>query len=121
MIPFSFERAAHISGRSRSPCFQTSSSRSVMPTPVPQVRPAVVRATPGNCTGELIKDLLNSSRPNDLLAPMTGRGTWADACRHLGIDCVSFDIRQGTDACDPESYRGSGTFDFVWLNPPYWR
>ncbi len=27
----------------------------------------------------------------------------------------------GADACDPWSYEGIGTFDFVWLHPPYWR
>jgi hypothetical protein len=34
---------------------------------------------------------------------------------------VSFDIRDGQDACDPKSYEGLGGFDFVWLHPPYWR
>jgi hypothetical protein len=52
---------------------------------------------------------------------MTGSGTCADVCRELRIECVSFDITQGKDACDPTNYAGIGLFDFVWLHPPYWR
>ena len=79
------------------------------------------RRYPGNCSGELIKDLLKYFRPKRVLDPMTGSGTCSDVCRELGIGCQSFDIHQGVDACDPASYEGIGTFDFVWLHPPYWR
>ena len=76
---------------------------------------------PGNCSGELIKDLLRYFKPKRVLDPMTGSGTCADVCRELGIECVSFDISEGKDACDPHVYEALGTFDFVWLHPPYWR
>ena len=76
---------------------------------------------PGNCGGELIKDLLCYFRPKSVLDPMMGSGTCADVCRELGIECTSKDIRFGFDACDPESYRGLPLFDFVWMHPPYWR
>jgi hypothetical protein len=76
---------------------------------------------PGNCSGELIKDLLLYFRPKTLFDPMTGSGTCRDVCDELAIDCLSKDIRFGFDACDPKSYEGIGTFDFVWLHPPYWR
>jgi hypothetical protein len=76
---------------------------------------------PGNCGGELIKDLLRYFKPRRVLDPMTGSGTCRDVCKELGIECVSFDIRDGKDACAAESYEGIGTFDFVWLHPPYWR
>jgi len=79
------------------------------------------RSYPGNCSGELIKDLLKYFRPRRVLDPMTGSGTCADVCRDLGIECVSSDIHQGKDACDPASYRDIESFDFVWLHPPYWR
>ena len=79
------------------------------------------RRYPGNCSGELIKDLLLYFRPLRVLDPMTGSGTCADVCRELGIECVSFDIREGIDACNPQSYIDLGEFDFVWLHPPYWR
>lgn len=76
---------------------------------------------PGNCSGELIKDLLLYFRPKRVLDPMTGSGTCADVCRELGIECVSFDIREGKDASDCRMYEKLGLFDFVWIHPPYWR
>ncbi len=79
------------------------------------------RRYPGNCSGEFIKDLFSYFRPQRVLDPMTGSGTCRDVCTALGIECVSFDLFEGTDACDPASYDGLGEFDFVWLHPPYWR
>jgi SAM-dependent methyltransferase len=79
------------------------------------------RRYPGNCSGELIKDLLTYFPAQRVLDPMTGSGTCADVCRELGIECVSFDLCEGRDACDPATYEYLGQFDFVWLHPPYWR
>jgi len=76
---------------------------------------------PGNCGGQIIKDLLSYFGPERVLDPMTGSGTCTDVCRELGIPCFSGDVRGGFDASDPLSYDGIGTFDFVWLHPPYWR
>lgn len=78
-------------------------------------------AYPGNCSGELIKDLLRYFKPKRVLDPMTGSGTCLDVCRELKIDCRSGDIAAGQDACDLKTYEGIGTFDFVWIHPPYWR
>jgi hypothetical protein len=52
---------------------------------------------------------------------MTGSGTCRDVCDELNILCRSFDIHTGFDACDPKNFKGIGTFDFVWIHPPYWR
>src|SRR5438270_6862120 len=79
------------------------------------------RGYPGNCSGELIKDLLRYFRPGSVLDPMTGGGTCLDVCRELRIPCRSSDLHAGTDACDPRTYAGVGPVDFVWLHPPYWR
>jgi hypothetical protein len=79
------------------------------------------RGYPGNCSGELIKDLLLYFQPTRVLDPMTGSGTCTDVCRELGIECISFDIREGKDACDPQTYKSLGNFDFIWIHPPYWR
>ncbi|MCA9224422.1 MAG: hypothetical protein KDA47_02380, partial [Planctomycetales bacterium] len=79
------------------------------------------RRYPGNCSGELIKDLLNYYQPERVFDPMTGSGTCRDVCRELGVECHSFDIHRGFDACDPANYKDLGTFDFVWIHPPYWR
>ena len=82
------------------------------------------RSYPGNCGGQLIRDLLVYFRATKVFDPMTGSGTCDDVCRELEIPCISRDIRHGFDATNPASYEGtlrSMTFDFVWAHPPYWR
>jgi hypothetical protein len=76
---------------------------------------------PGNCSGELIKDLLRYFQPSLVFDPMTGSGTCKDVCDELGIACVSDDIRFGSDACDAENSPTAIRFDFIWAHPPYWR
>lgn len=78
------------------------------------------RAYPGNCGGNLIKDLLLYFRPGLVMDPMSGSGTCSDVCRELGIPCTAWDIHAGLDACDSEGF-GRDTFDFIWAHPPYWR
>ena len=78
------------------------------------------RSYPGNCGGNLIKDLLRYFKPFSVLDPMSGSGTCRDVCQELGIYCWSSDIHGGRDACDPSQFPRA-TFDFCWLHPPYWR
>ena len=79
------------------------------------------RRYPGNCSGELIKDVLLYFAPDKVLDPMTGSGTCRDVCRELGIPCHALDIRYGQDACNPASFPRATEFPFVWVHPPYWR
>jgi SAM-dependent methyltransferase len=79
------------------------------------------RSYPGNCGGNLIKDLMLYFKPGLVLDPMSGSGTCADVCKELGIPCMSFDIHQGFDACDPREFPSAETFDFIWSHPAYWR
>ena len=76
---------------------------------------------PGNCSGNLIRDLLRYYRPASVWDPMTGSGTCLDVCDGLGIACVSDDLRNGQDACDTDAIPHAAPFDFVWAHPPYWR
>jgi hypothetical protein len=78
------------------------------------------RRWPGNCGGNLIKDLLIYFRPGLVFDPMSGSGTCGDVCAELGIPCLAWDIHQGFDACDSQGYAPE-TFDFIWSHPPYWR
>ena len=79
------------------------------------------RKWPGNCGGNLIKDLLLYFKPGLVFDPMSGSGTCADVFRELGIPCLAWDIHEGFDACDPIHYSAADTFDFVWAHPAYWR
>ena len=79
------------------------------------------RKWPGNCGGNLIKDLLTYFRPGLVFDPMSGSGTCRDVCDEVKIPCIAWDIHQGQDACDPNQFTASGTFDFIWAHPPYGR
>jgi hypothetical protein len=78
------------------------------------------RRYPGNCGGNLIKDLLRYFRPGSVFDPMTGSGTCRDVCDELGVYCYSSDMHQGVDACDATRFP-RGCFEFCWVHPPYWR
>lgn len=85
------------------------------------------RRYPGNCGGNLIKDLLKYFFAQSVFDPMSGSGTCRDVCRELGIECWSSDIHDGFDLCDARQFYGdhplldAGSFDFAWLHPPYFR
>jgi len=78
------------------------------------------RMYPGNCGGNLIRDLLTFYGARSVIDPMTGSGTCRDVCRELQVYCYSSDLHQGVDACDPASFPKQ-CFEFAWLHPPYWR
>src|SRR5262245_3537874 len=71
---------------------------------------------PGNCSGELIKDLLLYFRPRQVFDPMSGSGTCKDVCDELKIDCRSDDIRYGFDACNPRTFPAELRYDFIWVH-----
>jgi hypothetical protein len=73
----------------------------------------------GNCSGLLIRDLLDFYRPGRVLDPMEGSGTCKDVCRELGIPYRGADLRTGFDATNAANFAQLGRFDFVWLHPPY--
>jgi hypothetical protein len=78
------------------------------------------RSYPGNCGGNLIKDLLRYFQPASVFDPMTGSGTCRDVCEELDIYCWSSDLHQNVDACDAARFPRN-CFQFAWIHPPYWR
>lgn len=84
------------------------------------------RAYPGNCGGELIRDLIKYLGAKAIFDPMSGSGTCQDVCRNLGVVCWSGDVHHGFDLCCRQSVLNAASpqtidFDFAWLHPPYWR
>ncbi len=73
----------------------------------------------GNCSGLLIRDLLNYFKPRNLLDPMQGGGTARDVAESLDIRYQGFDLKDDFDAAEPSSFSGLLEFDMVWLHPPY--
>lgn len=86
----------------------------------PEPGPYGDRSYPGNCSGNLIKDLLRYFGPMSVFDPMTGSGTCRDVCSELEIYCYSSDMHQGIDACDTSQFPRN-CFEFAWIHPPYWR
>jgi hypothetical protein len=78
------------------------------------------RSYPGNCGGNLIKDLLKFFNAHSVFDPLTGSGTCRDVCREMGIYCWSSDLHQGVDACDASQFPRD-CFELAWIHPPYWR
>jgi len=78
------------------------------------------RSYPGNCGGNLIKDLLRYFRATSVFDPMTGSGTCRDVCKELGVYCWSSDLHEKLDACDATKFPRN-CFQFCWIHPPYWR
>jgi hypothetical protein len=78
------------------------------------------RAYPGNCGGNLIRDLLHFFNVRSVFDPMTGSGTCRDVCREMGVYCYSSDLHQNIDACDATQFPRE-CFEFAWIHPPYWR
>jgi hypothetical protein len=78
------------------------------------------RNYPGNCGGQLIRDLITFFGAKSVLDPMTGSGTCRDVCKELGVYCWSADIHEGFDACDASRFPRE-CFELCWLHPPYWR
>ena len=72
----------------------------------------------GNCSGYLIKELLDHYKPYKVLDPMEGSGTTGDVCRELKISYTGEDLKKGNNALFPPS--NSEIFDFTFIHPPYW-
>jgi len=72
----------------------------------------------GNCSGLLIKDIVQHYGAKSLLDPMEGSGTARDVCAELGVEYDGFDILFGfdalTDILPPKKY------DMIFCHPPYW-
>jgi hypothetical protein len=73
----------------------------------------------GNCSGELIKDLLTHFNPKHAYDPMVGGGTFRDVCIDLGVEHFCTDLNPqfgGWNALEDEVPESS---DFIFWHPPY--
>lgn len=76
----------------------------------------------GNCTGYIIKDLINNyyptSKPKKFVEIFSGSGTGKDVAKELNItNSLHLDLNNGWDALIDEIPTGS---DFIFSHPPYW-
>ena len=71
----------------------------------------------GNCSPEVIKDLIGFYQPAEISDFMCGSGTTGDAARDMGIPANLYDLHSGFDmmTCDiPVKSQ------FTFWHPPYW-
>lgn len=73
----------------------------------------------GNCSGELIKDLLQFYKPKRAYDPMVGGGTFDDVCNELGIEHFCTDLNPKWGGWDALSDEVPVTSDFIFWHPPY--
>lgn len=76
----------------------------------------------GNCTGHIIKDLIQhfypNSKPKRFIEIFSGGGTGLDVAKELGIEnSIHLDLNTGWSALVDDIPFGS---DFVFSHPPYW-
>lgn len=76
----------------------------------------------GNCSGNVIKDLLNhfypTSKPKQFIEVFSGGGTGEDVAKELQINnSLHLDLNNGWDALIDEIPSGA---DFIFSHPPYW-
>lgn len=73
----------------------------------------------GNCSGLLIKDLLQFFKPKRVFDPMVGSGTTRDVCRELGIENMCLDLNPEWGGFDALSDEIPISSDFIFWHPPY--
>jgi hypothetical protein len=77
----------------------------------------------GNCDGQLFKNLILRYRAKRVADPMMGSGTTRDVVEGLnrvtdaGIHYWGGDLSTGFNLVRENL---PGSFDFVWIHPPYW-
>lgn len=73
----------------------------------------------GNCSGLLVKDLLEHFEPSFVIDPMAGSGTVEDVCKDLKVPCMSLDLNPKYGGFDAYKYDLPRSSKFVFAHLPY--
>ncbi len=73
----------------------------------------------GNCSGYLIKDLLEYFKPKNVYDPMAGSGTTGEVCKDLGIKYTETDLNPRYGGLDILNEDVPVISDFIFWHPPY--
>lgn len=72
----------------------------------------------GNCSGHVIKDLIDTFHPKKFVEVFSGGGTGQDVCRDEGMtNDLHLDLSNGWDALKDEIPQSA---DMIFSHPPYW-
>src|SRR5579871_3288367 len=74
----------------------------------------------GNCSGYVIRDLIEHFSPKTFVDVCEGSGTSRDVAKEMGVDYVGLDLHQGFDfTTDSVLKRIHVPADMVFSHPPY--
>lgn len=73
----------------------------------------------GNCSGLLIKDLLQQFNVSEFCDPMVGSGTSLDVARDLGIKCTGLDLNPKYGGFNIIKNELDKAYNFIFVHPPY--
>jgi len=74
----------------------------------------------GNCSGYVVKALLQFLKPKECCDPAEGSGTTGDVCREMGIRYAGLDLKGGFNLLrDSLLDRLGRPFEFIFFHPPY--
>lgn len=75
----------------------------------------------GNCSGHVIRELIEHYRPRLFVDACEGSGTSGEVCRDLGVEYVGLDIHKGFDFTRDSILKHlPRQADVVFTHPPYW-
>lgn len=73
----------------------------------------------GNCSGLLIKDLLEWYTPKKAFDPMVGSGTFIDVAKDLGVNHYALDLNPAFGGWDALNDDVPESADLIFWHPPY--
>ena len=73
----------------------------------------------GNCSGKVIKDLIQFFKPKTFFDPMVGGGSSIDVCKELGINHLGLDLNPAYGGFDVLEDDIPISSDFIFFHPPY--
>ncbi|MFK5893605.1 MAG: hypothetical protein QM504_10325 [Pseudomonadota bacterium] len=76
----------------------------------------------GNCSGWVVKDLIEHFKPNNFVDVCFGSDTSGDVCRDMGVAYKGLDLHQGNDFTTDSVLQQIpflGGTDMCWSHPPY--
>lgn len=75
---------------------------------------------PGNCSGEVYKDLFSWTKPKVFVDPMVGSGTSVEVAREMGIEAFGLDLHSGFNILKHRIVEAVGKeADLVFSHLPY--
>lgn len=74
----------------------------------------------GNCSGLIVKALIEHFQPSFFIDPMAGSGTSKAVCEEMGVPHLSLDLNPALGVFDAYSMELDRSSDMIFLHSPYY-